>query len=135
MLKTHDWYESYETPFLFKNNVPKLFWSFRVGLKSAFFETSEFLLALYFCEARLIIVQVKTLSRQSKNHLYDEAQNSDFYLCIHKMLYAQDLLVRIAKVRACFFVIKLSFKWQTKISNFFCSGHVTKNMLNKKINE
>ena len=27
-----------------------------------------------------------TLSRRSKTQLYDEAQNSDFYLCIHKTL-------------------------------------------------
>ena len=34
-IKTRDWYESYEIPFLFRTNMPKLFCSFRVGLKSA----------------------------------------------------------------------------------------------------
>ena len=48
MLRTHDWYESYETPFLFGVNMPKLFSSFRVGLQSAFCGTSKFLFTLYF---------------------------------------------------------------------------------------
>ena len=63
MLKTHDWYESYETPFLFRGNIPKLFYSFRVGLKSTFYGTSKFLLALYFFEALLIIVEVNRSMR------------------------------------------------------------------------
>ena len=66
MLKTHDWYESYETPFLFRGNIPKLFCSFRVGLKSALYGTSKFLIVLYFCEALLITVQV---NRSMKNNL------------------------------------------------------------------
>ena len=66
MLKTHDWYESYETPFLFRVNMPKLFCSFRVGLKSDFYGTSKFLLTLYFCEALLIIVQVNRSMRNIK---------------------------------------------------------------------
>ena len=48
--KTHDWYESYEAPFLFRVNMSKLFCSFRVGLKSAFYGTSKFLFTLWFCE-------------------------------------------------------------------------------------
>ena len=66
MLKTHNWYESYETPFLFRGNVPKLFCSFRVGLKSAFYGPSKFLLALYFCDALLIIAQVHRSIRNIK---------------------------------------------------------------------
>ena len=76
---------------------------------------------------------ISTLSRRSKNHLYDEAQNSDFYLCIHKI---QDLLVRIAKVRACFFCYKIvSQITKKKFWSFFYSGHVIKNMPNKKENK
>ena len=37
--------------------MPKLFCSFRDGLKSAFYGTSKFVLNLYFCETLLIIVQ------------------------------------------------------------------------------
>ena len=48
-LKTHGWYESYETPFLFRIDMPKLFCSFRVDLKSAFYVTSKFILTLYIC--------------------------------------------------------------------------------------
>ena len=46
-----------KTPFLFRVNMPKLFSSFRVGLKSAFYGTSKFVLTLYFYEPLLIIVQ------------------------------------------------------------------------------
>ena len=66
MLKTHDWYESYDTPILFRVNMPKLFSSFRVGLKSALNGTSKFLLALYFCEPLLITVQVNRSARNIK---------------------------------------------------------------------
>ena len=66
MLKTHDWYESFETPFLFRGNMPKLFCSVRFALKSAFYGTSKFLLALYFCEVLLIIVQVNRSMRNIK---------------------------------------------------------------------
>ena len=66
MLKTHEWYESYETPFLFRGNMPKLFCSFRVGLKSAVYGTSKFRLTLYFCEALLIIAQVNRSMRNIK---------------------------------------------------------------------
>ena len=52
--------------FLFRGNIPKLFCSFRVGLKSAFYGTSKFLLALYFCEALLIIVQANRSMRNIK---------------------------------------------------------------------
>ena len=45
--------------------------------------------------------------------------------------YAYINAFRIPKVRACFFVIKLSFKWPKKIEFFFCSGHMIKNMRNK----
>ena len=60
MLKTHGWCESFETLF-FRGNMPKLFCSFMVGLKSTIFGTSKLLLALYFCEVLLIIAQVKTI--------------------------------------------------------------------------
>ena len=66
MLKTHDWHESYETPFLYRGNMPKLICSFRVNLKSTFYGTSKFLLALYFCEALLKIVQVNRSMRNTK---------------------------------------------------------------------
>ena len=65
-IKTHDWYESYETPFLFRVNIPKLLCSFRVGLKSAFYGTSKFVLTLYFCEQLLIIVQGNRSMRNIK---------------------------------------------------------------------
>ena len=55
MLKTHDWYEKYETPFLFRVNMQKLFCLFRVDLKSAFYGTSKFVLTLYFCEPLFIV--------------------------------------------------------------------------------
>ena len=72
MLKTHDWYESYETPFLFRVNMPKLFCSFRVDLKSDFYGTSKFLLTLYFYEALLKIVQVNRSMRNIKQeHLFN----------------------------------------------------------------
>ena len=57
ILKTHDWYESYETPFLFRVNMLKLFCSLRFGLKTTFYGTSKFVLTLYFCEPLFIIVQ------------------------------------------------------------------------------
>ena len=66
MLKTHDWYESHEAPFLFRGNMPKLFCSFSARLKSAFYGTFEFILALYFCEALLIIAQVSRSLRNIK---------------------------------------------------------------------
>ena len=70
MLKSHDWYESYETPFLFRGNMPKLFCSFRVGLKSAFYGTYKFL-ALYFCEALLNIVLVnRSMSNIKQEYLF-----------------------------------------------------------------
>ena len=65
-LKTHDWCESYEAPFLFRLNMPKLFCSFRVGLKSVFYGTSKFALVLYFCEPLLIIVQENRFMRNIK---------------------------------------------------------------------
>ena len=43
---------------LFRGNMPKLFCSFRFGLKSAFYGTSKFLLDLYFCEALLVQVNI-----------------------------------------------------------------------------
>ena len=54
-----------ETPFLFRVNTPKVFSAFSVGLKGAFYGTSKFL-ALYFCEALLIIVQVNKSMRNAK---------------------------------------------------------------------
>ena len=66
MLKTHDWYESHETPFLFRVNMPKLFYSFRFGLKSTFYGTYNFVLTLYFCELLLIILQEKRSMRNTK---------------------------------------------------------------------
>ena len=63
---THDWYESYETPFLFRVDMPKLFCLFRVGLKGTFYGTYKFLLILYFCEALVIIVQVNRSMRNIK---------------------------------------------------------------------
>ena len=55
-----------ETPFLFRVNKPKVFSAYSVGLKGAFYGTSKFLLALYFCEALLIIVQVNKSMRNAK---------------------------------------------------------------------
>ena len=69
MLKSHDSYESYETPFLLGGNTPKLFCSFRVGLKSALYGTSKFL-ALYFCEALLKIVLVNRSMRNVSKNIY-----------------------------------------------------------------
>ena len=63
-LKTHDWYESFETPFLIRVNMSKLLCSFRVDLKRIFYETSNFLLTLYFCEVLLVTVHV---NRSMKN--------------------------------------------------------------------
>ena len=40
ILKSHNCNKSYETPFLFRVNMPKLFCSLRVGLKIVFEETS-----------------------------------------------------------------------------------------------
>ena len=60
------WYESCETPFLFRVNMPKLFCSFRVGLNSDFYGTSKFVLALYFCEPLLIINQENRSTRNIK---------------------------------------------------------------------
>ena len=40
--------------------------TFRVGLKGAFYGTSKFLLALCFCEALLVIVQVNKFMRNAK---------------------------------------------------------------------
>ena len=65
-IKTHGWYESYETPFLFRVNLPKLFCSFTVGLNSAFYGTSKFALTFYFCEPLLIIVQESRSLRNIK---------------------------------------------------------------------
>ena len=64
--KTHDWYESYEAPFLFRVNMSKLFCSFGFGLKSAFYGTSKVLFTLCFCEAFFIIVQVNRSMRNIK---------------------------------------------------------------------
>ena len=65
MLKSHDWYDSYETLFLFRGNMPKLLCTFRVSLKSTFYGTSKFL-ALYFCEVLLKIVLVNRSLRNIK---------------------------------------------------------------------
>ena len=65
-IKTHDWYESYDTPFLFRVNIPTLPCSFRVGLKSSFYGTSKFILTLYFCELLFIIVQENRSMRNIK---------------------------------------------------------------------
>ena len=66
MLKTNDWYESYETQFLF------MFCSFRFGLMCAFYGTSKLLLALHFCRTLLVIVQVNRSMRNIKQyHLFD----------------------------------------------------------------
>ena len=65
-IKNPYWYESYKTPFLFRVNMPKLFCSFRVGLKSAFCGTSKFLLTLYFCEPLTITVQKNRSMRNIK---------------------------------------------------------------------
>ena len=64
--------ESYEAPFLFRVNMPKLSCSFRVGLKSAFYGTSKFVLTLYFCKPLLIIVQENRSMRNiKKQNLFD----------------------------------------------------------------
>ena len=55
-----------ETTFLFRINVPNLFSSFRVGLKSAFYGTSKFVLTLSFCEPLFIIVQENRSMRNIK---------------------------------------------------------------------
>ena len=58
--------------FLFRVHMPKLFCSFRIDLKSDFYETSKFLLTSYFCEALLPIVQVNRSMRNIKQeHLFD----------------------------------------------------------------
>ena len=44
-------------------NMPKLFCAFRAGLKGTFCGTSKSLLALYFCEALLIIVEANRSMR------------------------------------------------------------------------
>ena len=75
MLKNNDWYESYETSFLFRVNILicfNMFCSFRVGLKSDLYGTSKFLPTLYFCEVLLVIVQVNGSMRNIKQeHLFD----------------------------------------------------------------
>ena len=51
--------------------MPKLFCSFSVGLKSAFYGTSmEFVLILYFCEPLLIIVQERDLWKILSYNIY-----------------------------------------------------------------
>ena len=75
-IKTHDWYESYETPFLFRVNMPKLFCSFRVGLNSAFYGTSKLLLALNYCETLPIISQVNKSMRRCGINIWEKKAKS-----------------------------------------------------------
>ena len=95
MFKIHDWCESYETPFLFRVNMPKLFCSFRVRLKIAFYGTSKFVLTLYFCEPLLIIVQENRSIRNIKKYhsIFDKIKRK----AINRMLlrYSWKLFVKI----------------------------------------
>ena len=71
----------------------------------------------------ILLLTILTLSRRSKNHLYDAAQNKDFYLCIHKRLtLTQDLLVRIIIVRV--FCYKIVLQMTKKLAKCF-GGIVT----------
>ena len=57
---------------LFRVNVPKLFCSFSVVLKSALYRTSKFGLTLYFCKPLVIIAQENRSMRNIKQlHVFN----------------------------------------------------------------
>ena len=56
--------------FLCRVNMSKLFCLFRIGLKSAFYATSKFVLTMYFCEALLFQVN-RSMRNIKQQHLFD----------------------------------------------------------------
>ena len=53
LITIYDWYDSYEISFLFRVNMSKLFYSFRVGLKGTYYGTHKFLLTGIFVKRYL----------------------------------------------------------------------------------
>ena len=67
--------------------MQKLFCSFTVGLKSAFYGTSKFVLALYFCEPLLIIAPEKGLIKND-HHSTEIFIHSDLWEILSNNIYS-----------------------------------------------
>ena len=87
---------SYEAPFLFRFNMPKLFCSFKVGLKSAFYGTSKFVLTLYFCEPLLMIIQENRSMRNINKNIYSIFDKNK-WKAVNRMLlrYSWNLFIKL----------------------------------------